>query len=84
MNDFLEFMDKLSRRFPFHLEIYYSKIMDWCIVVTKQGCAKDYPKSEHKGDDAIICMVQDSDMALCFAKAHVAVKEWLVENDGGY
>lgn len=75
VNEFLEFMDQLKKSFPFHLEIYYSKIMDWCIVVTKQGCAKDYPKSEHKGDDAIICMVQDCDMALCFAKAHVAVKE---------
>jgi hypothetical protein len=84
MSDFLEFMDKLSKHFAFHLEIYYSKSMDCCITVYKQGCAKDYPKSAHDGDDAIICKVQDLDMALCFAKAHVAVKEWLIEHDGGY
>lgn len=26
----------------------------------------------------------DGDMELCFAKAHVALKEWLLENEGGY
>ena len=84
MNDFLEFIDVLRRGFPIHLEIYYSKIMDWCITVYKKGCAEDYPDSEHDGNDVILCRVQDIDMALCFAKAHVAVKEWLVEYDGGY
>lgn len=84
MTDFLRFIDELRRNFPIHLEIYYSKIMDWCITVTKVGCADDYPNSEHIGSDAILCRVQDLDMQLCFAKAHVCVKEWLCENAGGY
>ncbi len=84
MNEFLEFVEDLVRRFPVHFEIYYSKIMDWCITVTKDGCAKDYPGAEHKGDDVILVWVQDIDMSLCFAKAHVALKEWLREFNGGY
>ena len=84
MNDFLEFIDALRHSFPIHLEIYYSKIMDWCITVYKKGCAADYPDSKHDGNDAVLCRVHDIDMTLCFAKAHVAVKEWLVEHDGGY
>ena len=77
-------MDGLKNCFPFHMEIYYSKIMDWCITVTKKGCAKEFPKSAHEGDDVIMVQVQDLDMELCFAKAHVAIKEWLIENVGGY
>jgi len=84
MSDFLRFMDDLKDRFPFHMEIYYSKIMDWCITVTKKGCAKEFPKSAHEGDYVIMVQVQDLDMELCFAKAHVAIKEWMIENVGGY
>ena len=84
MSEFLHFMDELTNRMPYHMEIYYSKIMDWCITVTRKGCASDYPNSRHEGEDAILCQVQDSDMELCFAKAHVAIKEWLIDNTGGY
>ena len=84
MNDFLEFVDELRNRTPIHLEIYYSKIMDWCITITKKDCASEYPKSEYDGDDAILVRVQDLDMKLAFAKAHVALKKWLLENKYGY
>ena len=85
MNDFLHFIDELTDHFPVHLEIYYSKIMDWCITVYKQGCAEDYPDSpKNENDDAILCEVQDCDMELAFAKAHVAVKEWLCKFNDGY
>ena len=84
MTDFLLFIDDLRKRFPVHVEIYYSKIMDWCITVKKVGCASLYPSSPHDGDDAIICCVGDIDMELAFAKAHVTVKEWLLNYDGGY
>ena len=84
MNDFLYFVDLLAHRFPIHLVIYYSKVMDWCIKITKVGCAPDYPDTPHEGNDAILVNVQDADMELCFAKAHVVLKEWLSENDGGY
>lgn len=32
----------------------------------------------------MIVNVQDGDIELCFAKAHVALKEWLLENEDGY
>jgi len=84
MEDFLIFVNKLRVRFPVHVEIYYSKIMDWCIKVYKKGCAEMYPESKHSEEDAIIVDVQDNDMELAFAKAHVAIKEWLMSNNGGY
>lgn len=84
MSDFLRFVNDLSKRFPIHVEIYYSKIMDWCIRISRLGCASDYPDSPHDGDDAVLCNVQDLDMELAFAKAHVEIKEWLSEYDGGY
>lgn len=77
MSDFLRFFDKKAEIYPMHLEVYYSKIMDWCIVIYKKCYGEN-------GEDLLICDVQDCDMELCFAKAHVALKEWLLENEGGY
>ena len=84
MTDFLKFIDDLRHRFPIHVEITYSKTCDWCIYVYKRGCAGDYPGSARHGNDAILCSEQDHDIEFCFAKAHVAVKEWLCEHEGGY
>ena len=87
MNDFLTFFRELVNGYPLHMEIYYSKIMDWCITIYKEGCAKDYPGTPTCGESnnsALLCQVQDGDMELCFAKAHVALKEWLLEYEGGY
>ena len=84
MSDFLQFFDKLAHNFPLHMEIYYSRVMDWCIKIWKEGCAKDYPDSTHEGDDAILVNVQSCDLELCFAMAHVALKEWMSEHNGGY
>ena len=77
MNDFLMFFDKKTEKYPMHLEIYYSKIMDWCIYVYKKGCSED-------GSDLKILSVQSCDMEFAFAKAHVELKEWLLEHEGGY
>lgn len=84
MQDFLKFFDDKVLNFPMHLEIYYSKISDWNICIYKKGCAKDFPNSKCDGEDAVVVFVQDVDMELCFAKAHVALKEWLLEHTGGY
>lgn len=84
MKDFLRFFNEKRRSFPMHIEICYSNIIDWCIYIYKKGCSEYYPNSEKNGEDAIICNVQDCDMELAFAKAHVALKEWLLENTGGY
>ena len=84
MTDFLLFLDDLAKQWPVHVDISYSKITDWHIVVFKKGCAKDYPESDYDGDDAVLVNVYDSDLQLCFARAHVALKEWLIEHAGGY
>lgn len=85
MNDFLLFVKALLKRFPMHVEITYNKTCDWTIYIYKKGCAEDYPgcQNDEKGN-AIIVYEQDGDMELCFAKAHVALKEWLCEHNGGY
>lgn len=49
----------------------------------QKGCAEDYPKAEHYGEDAVICMAQNCDMELAFAMAQVQLKEWLSEHEGG-
>lgn len=77
MDDFLKFVDELKSREAFHLEIYYSSIMDWCIRIYKKGASEN-------GTDLNMVDETDLDMELCFAKAHVALKEWLLENNGGY
>lgn len=84
MNEFLEFFDDIAQDFPMHMEIYYSKVMDWSIKVWKKGCKADYPDAMFSGDDVIILEVQDLDMELCFAEAQVRLKNWLRENRGGY
>lgn len=84
MNEFLEFFNDKRRDFPMHLDISYSKVCDWEITIRKLGCAKDYPDALCIGNDVIICYEQDIDMELCFAKAHVALKQWLLEFEEGY
>lgn len=84
MNDFLLFIDDLKSRFAVHVEITYSKTCDWMVYVYKKGCADDYPMSERNENDVVLCKVQHPDMEFAFAKAQVAVKEWLMENNGGY
>lgn len=60
------------------------KYCDWSILIYKRGCADDYPKARRNGEDVVIVDENDCDMELCFAKAHVGLKEWLSEFNGGY
>lgn len=73
MNEFIKFFDEKVHDYPMHLEIYYSKIMDWTIRVYKK-----------MDKDIEIVNIQDCDVELAFAKAQVQLKEWLVDNEGGY
>lgn len=63
-----------------HLEINYSKMNNWSIYIYRRNCG------EEETDIKIIEIVNvlDYDMELCFAKAQVQFKEWLLENNGGY
>ena len=71
MIEFLQFVEDLVGRYPLHIEISYSKTTDWIVHIWKVGVCD-------------ICCIQDCDMELAFAKAHVALKEWLREHIGGY
>ena len=77
MNEFLKFFDSKVHDYPMHLEIGYNKTCDWIIYIYKKGCGED-------GKYLIIVSVQNCDMELVFAMAHVKLKEWLLENEGGY
>ena len=77
MSDFLKFFAEKVEYYPMHLEIYYSKNMDWVIHIWKKGCGEN-------GNDLNIVNIQDCDIELCFAKAQVELKEWLLEHEGGY
>lgn len=77
MTEFLKFFDKIVEDNPMHLEIGYNKATDWCIYIYKMGCGQNEK-------DLVIVNIQDCDMELCFAKAQVQLKEWLLENNGGY
>lgn len=77
MQDFLQFFKSVVADYPMHLQIGYSKICDWTIHIYKKGCADD-------GGDLPIVNVGDCDMELCFAKAHVEFKNWLIKNLSGY
>jgi hypothetical protein len=70
MQDFLEFFNEKKRSYGWALEIYYSSIMDWCISI-------GYKTTHPKHGDTII-QVQNCDMKLVFANAHVQLKEWLL------
>lgn len=74
MSDFLSYFDKLVEIYPLHLEISYSKITDYIISIWKKGGGEN-------GEDLELVNVQGCDISLCFAKAHVALKEWLLENE---
>lgn len=77
MSEFLKFFDKIRRTSPMHLEVSYSKICDWIIHIYKRDCSDD-------GSDLEIFYGSDGDVDLIFAKAYVALKEWLTDNEGGY
>ncbi|MFD0587698.1 hypothetical protein ACFQZE_06760 [Paenibacillus sp. GCM10027627] len=76
MNEFLKFFNEKRKQNGYTLNVYYSSIMDWCITI---GYKKTHP--QHGTD---IVKVQNCDMELVFAKAHVQFKEWLLNNKGGY
>lgn len=77
MYDFLKFFDKKRRTYPMHLSVEYSKLCDWTIRIWKKGCDED-------GGDLEIVYVQHCDMEYVFACAHTALKEFLLEYEGGY
>ena len=84
MDDFLRFFKDKVKVFPMHFALTYSKTCDWELEITKHNCAEYYPGAEIEDYDVIIFRGQDFDLELLCAKAHAALKEWLLEYEGGY
>lgn len=76
MDDFLRFFEDIRTRVPMHIEIGYSSVVDWMIVIYR---GRSYAESQEE-----IVNVQNCDMEMCFALAQVAFKEWLMKEYGGY
>lgn len=72
MTEFLKFFCKKSRVYPIQLKVYYEKGLGVCVSVYNA-----------EGDKEIL-FVHGLDIGLVFAKAQVQLKEWLLENEGGY
>ena len=75
MDDFLKFFDEKSKTYPMRLKIGYSETCNWSICVWKKMSDTDTREILYESSD---------DMELCFAQAHVALKEWLLKVEGGY
>ena len=71
--DFLE----LAQLHTMHLELFYSKTVDWCLHIYKRGCGEN-------GKDLEIFNEQSCDLSYLLAKGEVAIKDWLLKNNGGY
>ena len=76
-SNFLEWFDEVIGNTPMHFELTYSKTTDWFIQIWRKGTGKD------DADETII-RCQDIDLSLLFAKAEIAVKEYLIKTNGGY
>lgn len=74
MSELLRLIDELRGRRKVWLEIAYSSVVDWYIIIY---LILDNQKK-------CVVNVQHCDMEYAFAKAQVELKEWLSENEGGY
>lgn len=72
MNDFIQLFNSELERRQMHLEIYYSKVMDWCIKVY----LKNY------GTEEIITDVQHPIAEEAFSIAYQDLFNWINEKGG--
>lgn len=69
---------ELIIKYPkWHFSVNYSSICDWIVDLRKKGYNDD-------GSDLIVFSEQNPDINLLMCKCEVALKEWLIENQGGY
>ena len=74
MTEFLHFIDEIKYNRKVWLEVAYSSVVDWYISVYLIV----------NGKKECVVNSQSCDMEYAFAKAHTELKEWLLENEGGY
>ena len=73
----INWLAEIVKVHKFHIEFYYSSITDWCLTITRKRCDKD-------GGDAVVFDDECYDLSLLLSKAEVAVKEYCLEELGGY
>lgn len=76
MNTFITFFESIRDKHGFNLDIYNSSITDWVITV-------GYKRTNVNHGQTVI-QAEGCDCDLVFAKAQVLLKEWLLEEKGGY
>jgi len=77
---FLEFFDGCLNTAPhLCLDIGYNSVVDWMVTIHDKASRKS------PGDwGEPIIQVQDCDLDLACAEAHVELAKWMRENKGGY
>ncbi|KGF52401.1 HAD family hydrolase [Prevotella amnii] len=73
----INWLAEIVKVHKFHIEFYYSSITDWCLIITRKGCNKG-------GGDIVVFDDECNDLSLLLSKAEVAVKEYCLEELGGY
>lgn len=68
---------QLVQSHTMHFDLYYSKTMDWYLRVWKKGCGEN-------GEDLVIIDEQNTDLSFLLATGEYELKNWLLENNGGY
>ena len=74
MEEFLKFFNRNLERSKMHFEVSYNFGFDWYIEI---GADKD-------GECDIIFKDSGCDPEYLFAEAQIALKDFLIENKGGY
>ena len=70
-------LESLLKTRKCHFELYYSKVMDFCMKLYMKGYNLD-------GSDLVIFNEQNCDLDYLISKCKVVYKDWLLENEGGY
>ena len=76
---FFQFFDHVRIITPLHLDIYYSKNLDYVVKIWKKGYNED-------GSDLEICNVQSFDIDYALTKAKLMLMDYMLNKDpaGGY
>lgn len=74
IQEFLELFERNRFKNNLAIDISYTKVIDWYVVI-KQGNHARYKT---------LFEIQDCDLNFCIAKAYVFLTKWLCENQGGY
>lgn len=70
-------LERLIKGRQSHFELYYSSVMDFCMILYLKGYNSD-------GSDLVIFEEKNHDLDYLISKCKVAYKDWLMENNGGY